>query len=137
LAKIARERRLVIFFEAPHRIQETLEQLATLVGPDRIVGIGRELTKTHEELVVKPISIVLATSVQPRGEFTVLLSPDTDESSAHAILPDVHVLRLELGRITDNLAVGRRDGVRILAERYGVGVNDLYRLLHGSHDSGV
>jgi 16S rRNA (cytidine1402-2'-O)-methyltransferase len=137
LARIAKERRLVIFFEAPHRIQATLEQLATLVGPDRIVGVGRELTKTHEELVVKPISTLLTTSIQPRGEFTVLLAPGKDEPSVSAILPGVDVMQQELGRITDSEAVGRREGVRILAERYGVAVNDLYRLLQGRNDSGV
>ena len=48
----------VVFFEAPHRIRATLEQLLSLVG-DCQVAIGRELTKAHEELVRGPISEVL------------------------------------------------------------------------------
>ncbi len=51
--------RTVVFFEAPHRIRATLEQLLAIVG-DCQVAIGRELTKAHEELVRGPISTVMS-----------------------------------------------------------------------------
>jgi len=136
LADIGLERRLVIFFEAPHRIQRTLEDLAALVGPDRIVAIGRELTKTHEELVVKPISAIVEASIQPRGEFTVLLTPGTGAASAATALPELEIIQDELGRITNSCNISRREGVRILATKYGVGANDLYRLLRDRNNSG-
>src|SRR2546421_242449 len=47
LAGIVGESRTVVFFEAPHRIHSTLTELGHLID-DRPIGIGRELTKTHE-----------------------------------------------------------------------------------------
>ena len=64
--------RTVVFFEAPHRIRRTLEDLRGCVG-DCAMAIGRELTKAHEELVRGPISEVLARLPEPRGEFTVVV----------------------------------------------------------------
>src|SRR6478672_11644964 len=55
-AALAGQSRLAVFFEAPHRIRRTLADLATCLGDDRTVAIGRELTKAYEELVVQPIS---------------------------------------------------------------------------------
>src|ERR1700676_1350210 len=63
--------RTVVFFEAPHRIRRTLEELKEEVGDCRVM-IGRELTKAHEELVRGPISVVLAHLLIPKGEFTVV-----------------------------------------------------------------
>jgi 16S rRNA (cytidine1402-2'-O)-methyltransferase len=67
------ESRTIVFFEAPHRIRESLASAASVLG-DRHVVLARELTKLHEELVRGPISAVLAGLHEPRGEFTVVLS---------------------------------------------------------------
>src|SRR5215204_2888424 len=69
LEHLRNERRLIVFFEAPHRIRDTLGDLLEVFG-DRIAFIGRELTKAHEELVVAPISEQLERFNEPRGEFT-------------------------------------------------------------------
>src|SRR6476620_9406012 len=70
----------VVFFEAPHRIRETLEQLIPIVG-DCPVVICRELTKVHEELVRGPISTALEAHWEAKGEVTVVadlgLKPET------------------------------------------------------------
>jgi len=129
LERISLETRLVVLFEAPHRIQQTLRELEALTGPDRVVAIGRELTKAHEELVVRPISWAVMSLGEPRGEFTVLLSPSEPKPSPVMPPPDIPTMRLELGQITESGAVGRREGLKILATRYGVPVNELYRLL--------
>ena len=61
----------VVFFEAPHRIRETLGELRRVAG-DCPVVVCRELTKIHEELVRGPISEVLDRLDAPVGEFTVV-----------------------------------------------------------------
>jgi 16S rRNA (cytidine1402-2'-O)-methyltransferase len=129
LRQIASDTRLVVFFEAPHRIRQTLEALAVATGPKRIIAMCRELTKAHEELVVQPISDMVGRLKAPKGEFTILVSPASPSETATATMPDVQVLRAEIGRITDNEGVGRREALKVLASRYGVGVNELYRLL--------
>src|SRR5262245_17096952 len=62
----------IVFFEAPHRIEETLRALQQSVG-DCVVSVGRELTKTHEQLVNGPISNVRNQLATTLGEFTVVV----------------------------------------------------------------
>ena len=122
------ERRLVAFYEAPHRIREFLTDALDVLG-DRRAAVGRELTKAHEELVVQPISVHLQSLAVPRGEFTVVLAPADGQAAHPAVLPDLGALRAEFGELTDSGESSRRAVVRKLAEKYGVGTRTLYQLL--------
>ena len=102
LRRAAKEPRLVIFFEAPHRLRATLTELAA-IDADRIVGVARELTKVHEELVIQPISLLISYFQEPRGEFTILLSP----ASASTVTPRPSSpceLAAEFGELTNKSA---------------------------------
>jgi 16S rRNA (cytidine1402-2'-O)-methyltransferase len=122
------EPRIVVFFEAPHRIRDTLADLLAIFG-DRLVAVGRELTKAHEELVVKPISLQLEQLAVPRGEFTIVVSPPDQESAGHEDLPDLSHLVREFGELTKCARGSRRQVVKDLADRYGLSSRDMYRLL--------
>src|SRR5262245_51325791 len=67
----------VVFFEAPHRLHETLLDVKQSLG-NCTVSIGRELTKVHEQLVNGPISIVQNQLTDPIGEFTIVVRIDND-----------------------------------------------------------
>ena len=76
LADIASEMRTVIFYEAPHRIARTLNDLAVACQPDRLIAVTRELTKMHEEVwrgSVSEAALHFAT-VEAMGEFVVVLA---------------------------------------------------------------
>jgi 16S rRNA (cytidine1402-2'-O)-methyltransferase len=137
LARAAAEPRLVVFFEAPHRIRQTLGELAEIVGPNRRIGVARELTKVHEELVIRPIHELASSLGAPKGEFTVLLPPDESDTAPIASEPGTHDLVREFGELTENGGLKRRDALRTLARRHGLSVNDLYRLLEGGARRGV
>ncbi|PYR91600.1 MAG: 16S rRNA (cytidine(1402)-2'-O)-methyltransferase [Acidobacteria bacterium] len=128
LARAANEPRLVVFFEAPHRVRATLAELAEVAG-DRLVGVARELTKVHEELVIQPISTALTYFSEPRGEFTILLPPQ-DVSSAPPKTISAGQLASEFCELTKNNPGSRRQAVRALADRHGLRVNEVYRILH-------
>lgn len=119
---------LTIIFEAPHRIGRTLDDLAEIFGEAHVIAVGRELTKAHEELVIGPISLVRERFQEPRGEFTILVPPKSSPSPETAV-PDADSLRDELGRIAKSGGSGRRAAVKLLAAKYGLSVNDLYKLL--------
>jgi 16S rRNA (cytidine1402-2'-O)-methyltransferase len=55
LRELATETRTMIFYESPHRIVKTLEQLAETLGPERPASVSRELTKLFEETVTEPL----------------------------------------------------------------------------------
>jgi len=122
------EPRVIVFFEAPHRIRDTLADLLAIFG-DRVVAIGRELTKAYEELVVNPISVHLEHFTEPKGEFTLVVSGAGRDAGAPTELPAVGTLVREFGELTKNGQGTRRDIVKVLAERYGVSPRDMYRLL--------
>jgi len=126
----------VVFFEAPHRIRQALDALATVLEPDRQVGIGRELTKAHEELVLSPISGLSDHFADAKGEFTVVVMPAPERPAIPQALPEVAVLRVELGHLLEIGGLSRRQAIKILSDRHRIGANELYRLLEQDHHSG-
>ena len=78
LKEIAEENRTVIFYESPHRILKTLNDLSTYYNDDRSVSISRELTKIHEENFRGKIkdAIEYFKKKKPKGEFVIVLSPN-------------------------------------------------------------
>lgn len=77
LQEIAAERRTVVLFEAPHRIQATLAELTALCGPQRRVAVARELTKAFETVYRGPLAQLLEIAGRDanfaRGEITLVL----------------------------------------------------------------
>lgn len=128
LLRLAAEPRPVIIYEAPHRIRGLLTDIRDCL-PRRTVTIARELTKVHEQLVVRPINAVDIDKIQPRGEFTVILHPTTGDSPLCVDLPADEELVVELGELTNKLGLDTRRAVDRLARKYSTTTNSLYRRL--------
>jgi 16S rRNA (cytidine1402-2'-O)-methyltransferase len=116
LEALADERRTLVFYEAPHRIRETLEAALAVLG-DREVSLGRELTKLHEEVIRGRLSTVLAGLADPRGEFTVVVSGQTDVADDGVVKTSDSQLLIEFGHLTET-GMGRREAIGELARRY-------------------
>lgn len=69
------ETRTMIFYEAPHKLVSTLEDLAETFGPDRRISLCRELTKLHEEVVRTTLAQAIDryTQTPPKGEFVLVV----------------------------------------------------------------
>jgi 16S rRNA (cytidine1402-2'-O)-methyltransferase len=115
----------IVFFEAPHRIRATLQELHSLIG-DRPVTIGRELTKAHEQLVRGPISVVLQTLTEERGEFTIVVDIGHMPADTIAARPSAATLFVEFGEMTSVDGLTRRQALNRLAKRYHIPANELY-----------
>ncbi|MCC7418632.1 MAG: 16S rRNA (cytidine(1402)-2'-O)-methyltransferase [Acidobacteria bacterium] len=122
LRAVAASSGTIVFYEAPHRIRRTLEEIRAEVG-DLTAIVGRELTKAHEQLVKGPISQVLGEALLERGEFTVAMEMNREGHATGKIhgkpLSDA-ALWQEFGDITENAETTRYEAVRLLAERYGL-----------------
>jgi 16S rRNA (cytidine1402-2'-O)-methyltransferase len=116
LEALADERRTLVFFEAPHRIRETLEAALAVLG-DREVSLGRELTKLHEEIIRGRISTVLAGLADPRGEFTVVVSGKMDVAPDSLTEITDNQLLIDFGHLTET-GMDRREAIGELARRY-------------------
>ena len=128
LQSLPTQSKTTVFFEAPHRIARTIGDITKSTGENRLVAIGRELTKVHEEVVVCPIGEVLGRLTAIKGEFTVAL----DGATPVQLLvesPSSERLLEEIGQETESGAVSRRDAIKRVARRYGLAVNDVYKML--------
>ena len=86
------EERTMVFYEAPHKLRATLEDLADAFGPDRPMAVCRELTKLHEEVLRLTIgeAVTRYAAQEPRGEFVLVIAgrpaqaPAADDEGALA-----------------------------------------------------
>lgn len=128
LANLAAERRTLIFYEAPHRIRLTLQDMLHAFG-DRAVALARELTKLHGQLVIRPISSHLSDPLDERGEYTVIVQGAKEDAGSAGELPKAAELYVEFGLMTNNEAATRREAIRKLARKYGVSSKVIFRSL--------
>jgi 16S rRNA (cytidine1402-2'-O)-methyltransferase len=117
--------RTVVFFEAPHRIRHTLEDLLAVVG-DCEVALGRELTKAHEEMVRGPISVVLGSLGPPRGEYTVVVDIGRLTDMKPFDRPSDSQMYVSFGELTNSGGQTRRGAITMLARRYNLPAKEVY-----------
>lgn len=115
----------VVFYEAPHRIRQSLQQLYDTVGDCQVV-VGRELTKVHEELVRGPISVVLAGDLKAKGEFTVVVNVGLMANNDHSEPPTGADMLAELGRMTETVVSTRRAAIAEIARRHNMQPKAVY-----------
>jgi 16S rRNA (cytidine1402-2'-O)-methyltransferase len=75
LAELATDPRTLVLFEAPHRLRDTVADLAAAMGPERRVAICRELTKLFEDVWRGPLADAVGhvRETEPRGEYVVVV----------------------------------------------------------------
>jgi len=123
----ASRKRLVVFFEAPHRVLKTLEELRAYVT--RPIIIGRELTKIHEEFVKGTPEELLKRFESPHGEFTLMIPPEGPGDRAPEEITDETVLEL-FGQITESGASAtKREAAREVGERLGLSAKQVYDIV--------
>ena len=129
LERAAVEAWTVVFFEAPPRLVELLQDLAALCGDQRHVVVARELTKLHEELRSGTLADLAAHygDTPPRGEVTVVLAGRGDVPDEPVAVDAAEVAQV----VRERLAAGesRKDIVRMVAARFNLPRNDAYRLV--------
>jgi len=123
LTGLAAEPRTMVFFEAPHRLADTLSAMAEVFGPDRPAAVCRELTKTYEEVRRSGLARLAAWAQgEVRGEITVVVAgrPPVDPATVDLAA----VARLVRGRADAGERL--KDVVTELAAEHGVNKRALY-----------
>ena len=123
------------FFDAPHRIRQTLTEAASIFG-NRPIVVGRELTKVHQEFIRGTMADVLGRLTKPVGEFTVVVGP-SDQPEQPEVLSNDREIYIEFGRSTAGRAVGRREAVVGLALKHGRSPKEIYAIIERMKDSGT
>lgn len=129
LERIRETPRTQIFYEAPHRIVETLEDIVDVLGAERHVVVAREVTKLHEEFLRGPaekVLLELKSRDEVRGEITLLIGKA--EPNHHPVAKPKD-LRARLNEIMEADTVDEKTALKKLAKEMGVGKSELYREL--------
>src|SRR5687767_9161853 len=117
----------LVLYEAPHRIRATMRAVGEVLG-ERQISIGRELTKAHEQLAVRPTSAWLEDLPPQRGEFVLIISPSARDSKTPVAATDAELAEV-FGQLTENDGFGRREALREVAGRYGMTTRDVFAAL--------
>ena len=123
--------RTLIFYEAPHRIEETLADLESVWGPGVQIAVARELTKLHEEFLRGTVAEVrrdLAGRDRIRGEITLLVAPPAGPTAADATTRR-ETLQQRLARLQSENAIDEKEALKRLAREMGQSKSELYREL--------
>lgn len=118
-----------VFYEAPHRLRETLEDLVQILGPDRHVVIARELTKLHEEFLrggAKEILEKLNARGEIKGEITLLIGKSEGQAPAQGSI------RERLDQIIKTEKLDEKAALKKLAKEMGISKSEAYRELQRS-----
>ena len=124
LESLVNEQRTMIFYEAPHKLLTTLQDMADVFGEDRSISLCRELTKLHEEVVRTTLggAIEKYTENAPKGEFVLVLAGAPEQEKEVATPDDaaarVHQLMEE--------GMSRKDAVKQTAKELNLPKNAVY-----------
>ena len=126
LDSLKKEQRTMIFYEAPHKLVTTLEDMAEVFGADRPISLCRELTKLHEEVVRTTLGEAVAkyTENAPKGEFVLIVAgaePEIEE------VPTEDDAAGYLKRLIES-GLSRKDAIKQTAKDLGLPKNVVYDL---------
>ena len=126
LESLKSETRAMIFYEAPHKLKSTLDDLCDVFGAERGILLARELTKIHEEVVRMTVgdAIEKYAETAPRGEFVLVVDgKNPDEPEEIAVDP------IELANSYVESGMTKKDAAKRVSEETGASKNDIYRIL--------
>ncbi|MBQ7390571.1 MAG: 16S rRNA (cytidine(1402)-2'-O)-methyltransferase [Clostridia bacterium] len=123
------EERTMIFYEAPHKLRATLDDMLSVFGADRKISLCRELTKLNEEAYRTTLGEAADyyKEKEPRGEYVLVIEGGTgyegEDNPLNALSPEEHVSHYE------NLGMKRMDAIKAAAKDRGVSKSELYKEL--------
>ena len=127
--EMAGSRRTLVFYEAPHRILETLADVEAVFGPEHRVVVARELTKAHEEFLrgtAAEVRAELSGRDRVRGEITLLIEAPAEERLS---APSSRKIVDQVAELVSREGLDEKDALKRLARELGKSKSELYREL--------
>jgi 16S rRNA (cytidine1402-2'-O)-methyltransferase len=136
LEELKGERATLVFYEAPHRIRETLVDARETLG-NREGALARELTKMHEQFIRGTLAVIgeRVAAENPRGEMTLVIAGNRDDN-----LPKTQDLSIgdDVERLMRDEGLTRSDAIKLAARSRGLTKRQAYQLLlaeRGANDN--
>ena len=132
LDSLRAEKRTMIFYEAPHKLMNTLGDMVEVFGAERPVSFCRELTKLHEEVLRTTLgqAIVHFTETPPKGEFVLVVAGAPEE------VKEIPTAMDAAGRVNALISQGlsRKDAIKQTAQELGLPKNAVYAAALGEEE---
>ena len=129
LDALKNEERTMIFYEAPHKLRATLDDMLDAFGEERKIALCRELTKLNEDTERTTLKGAIATykEREPRGEYVLVIEGGCgnvgEDNPLLSLSPEEHVAHYE------SLGMKRMDAIKAAAKDRGTSKSELYKLL--------
>ena len=131
LEQIRNSTRTVIFYEAPHRLIDTVSEIIQILGPERPVVVAREVTKLHEEFLRGTAVEVLSQLKQReevKGEITLIIGRAAEQQHGESVF-NAHTVRTRVRELMKQEKLDERDALKRVAKEMGVSKSEAYREL--------
>ena len=126
LEELKYETKTLIFYEAPHKLENTLDVMLEILG-DRNIVLARELTKIHEEFIRGKISTIIEQIVDTKGEFVIIVEGNNISKKDKEIL-DLNELTLEEHyKYYENKGISKKEIIKKIAKDRNVNKNEIYQ----------
>ena len=119
-----KETKTVILYEAPHKLQKTLEDILQTIG-DVPICIVRELTKIHEEKIYGKVSEVIQKYKEPKGEFVIILDLNANEDKEEIDFEQMSLQ--EHYMFYEKLGLEKKEIIKQIAKDRNVSKNEIYQ----------
>jgi 16S rRNA (cytidine1402-2'-O)-methyltransferase len=121
LESVKEEKGTLLVLEAPHRIQDSLQDMLAVLG-DRRMAVCRELTKMHEEIFRGTVSQALAYFTAPKGEFTLVIEGDKQQAVKEMTMD----IRTKLQELRSS-GMPAKEAIAAVGAETGLSRKELYR----------
>jgi 16S rRNA (cytidine1402-2'-O)-methyltransferase len=124
LEEIKKYKYTIIFYEAPHRINKTLENMKNILG-DRKISISREISKRYEEIYRGNITDVMLELQDPKGEFVIVIEGNKEED----VYDDLSIEKQV--ELYESDGMSKMEAIKKVAKLRKVPKSEIYNLIHG------
>lgn len=123
-SKIAKENKTVILYEAPHKLQKTLEDILNIIGNVQACLV-RELTKIHEEKLYGKISELIEKCKEPKGEYVIILDLNSNQNESKTDFAQMSLQ--EHYTFYEKLGLDKKEIIKQIAKDRNVPKNEIYQ----------
>ena len=124
LEEIEKSNKTIIIYEAPHKLETTLNDLKKILGEERMLTLAREITKIHEEFIRGNIDEIISKSENLKGEIVLIIEGNNDceeENSLNNLTLEEHY------KFYENQGLTKKEIIKKIAKDRNMNKNDVYQ----------
>lgn len=131
LDSLKNDRHTLIFYEAPHKLRTTLEDMRSVFGGSRRIAMARELTKLHEEIIRTTLdgAVSYYEEKTPRGEYVLVIEGVSEEEETEENTDILLSVREHVDKLIES-GLTQKDAIKAAAAERGVSKRDVYNEYH-------